>query len=276
MVEKMKSTAADAAGKAKKFSSKAGSKASGLLDAALAGSVKDSAQHIWLAGMGAFSKAQEEGTKMFESLVQEGLHLQRKTQGLAEDKISEVTGKMSAMAGSVSSKAGQNWDKLEGIFEQRTAKAMNKLGVPTAKDVDALVKRVEALAAAVAKLSQTGSVGRSAGRSADRSTGKNGPAKTSKTAKPAAAGKVAGKSASRTRAAAKGSASGAADKTATKTAAKTAAKPAAAKPAAAKSAVTDSMAPRKSARKVAVGAAKTARKPSRKVVSAAAGGPFRQ
>ena len=272
MVEKMKSTAADAAGKAKKFSSKAGSKASGLLDAALAGSVKDSAQHIWLAGMGAFSKAQEEGTKMFESLVQEGLHLQRKTQGLAEDKISEVTGKMSAMAGSVSSKAGQNWDKLEGIFEQRTAKAMNKLGVPTAKDVDALVKRVEALAAAVAKLSQTGSVG----RSTDRSTGKNVPAKTSKTAKPAAAGKVAGKSASRTRAAAKGSASGAADKTATKTAAKTATKPAAAKSAAAKSAVTDSMAPRKSARKVAVGAAKTARKPGRKVASAAAGGPFRQ
>ena len=268
MVEKMKSTAADAAGKAKKFSSKAGSKASGLLDAALAGSVKDSAQHIWLAGMGAFSKAQEEGTKMFESLVQEGLHLQRKTQGLAEDKISEVTGKMSAMAGSVSSKAGQNWDKLEGIFEQRTAKAMNKLGVPTAKDVDALVKRVEALAAAVAKLSQTGSVG----RSTDRSTGKNVPAKTSKTAKPAAAGKVAGKSASRTRAATKGSASGAADKTA----AKTATKPAAAKSAAAKSAVTDSIAPRKSARKVAVGAAKTARKPGRKVASAAAGGPFRQ
>ena len=57
---------------------------------------------------------------------------------MAEDKISEVTGKMSAMADTVSAKAGQNWDKLESIFEQRTAKAMNKLGVPTAKDVDAL------------------------------------------------------------------------------------------------------------------------------------------
>jgi hypothetical protein len=65
---------------------------------------------------------------------------------------------MTAMAGTVTAKAGQNWDKLEAIFEQRTAKAMNKLGVPTAKDVDALVKRVDDLAAAVAKLSKGGAV----------------------------------------------------------------------------------------------------------------------
>jgi poly(hydroxyalkanoate) granule-associated protein len=120
----------------------------------LAGAVKDSAQQIWLAGMGAFSKAQEEGTKVFEALVKEGLNLQKKTQGIAEEKISEVTGKMTAMADTVTSKAGQNWDKLETLFEARTAKALNKLGVPTAKDVDALVQRVDALAAAVAKLSK--------------------------------------------------------------------------------------------------------------------------
>ncbi len=151
MVKKMKSTATRAPGRSAR-STKA---ASGLLDSQLAASVKESAQQIWLAGMGAFSKAQEEGTKVFETLVKEGLNLQKKTQGIAEDKISEVTGKMTAMAGTVSAKAGQNWDKLEAIFEQRTAKAMNKLGVPTAKDVDALIKRVDELAAAVAKLSKT-------------------------------------------------------------------------------------------------------------------------
>jgi len=131
------------------------STASGQQNSHLAASVKDSAQQIWLAGMGAFSKAQEEGTKVFEALVKEGMSLQKKTQGMAEDKISEVTGKMSAMADTVTAKAGHNWDKLEAIFEARTAKAMGKLGVPTAKDVDALVKRVDALAAAVARLSKT-------------------------------------------------------------------------------------------------------------------------
>ncbi|MFY9514468.1 MAG: phasin family protein, partial [Rubrivivax sp.] len=138
--------------KLKSISEKKTSPAVGLLDSALAGSVKDSAQQIWLAGMGAFAKAQEEGGKVFEALVKEGMSLQKKTQGLAEEKISEVTGKMTAMAGTVTAKAGQNWDKLEAIFEARTAKAMGKLGVPTAKDVQALSERVEALAAAVAKL----------------------------------------------------------------------------------------------------------------------------
>lgn len=140
--------------KLKRISEKKTTGAAGLLDSQLAGAVKDSAQQIWLAGMGAFSKAQEEGGKVFEALVKEGLALQRKTQAAAEEKIGEVTGRMSAMAGTVSAKAGQNWDKLETIFEQRTAKALNKLGVPTAKDVDALVKRVDALAAAVAKLNK--------------------------------------------------------------------------------------------------------------------------
>ncbi len=145
MVKKLKSTS----------TAKKGAPAAGLLDSQLAGAVKDSAQQIWLAGMGAFAKAQAEGGKVFEALVKEGTSLQRKTQAVAEEKIGEVTGKMSAMAGTVTSKAGQNWDKLETIFEARTAKALSKLGVPTAKDVDALVKRVDALAAAVAKLSKT-------------------------------------------------------------------------------------------------------------------------
>jgi poly(hydroxyalkanoate) granule-associated protein len=127
----------------------------GLLDNALAQSVKESAQQIWLAGMGAFAKAQEGRLKVFEALIKEGASLQRKTQSAAEEKIGEVTDRMSAMAGDVTAKAGQHWDKLESIFEQRTAKAMNKLGVPTAKDVDALIKRVDELAAAVERLSKS-------------------------------------------------------------------------------------------------------------------------
>ena len=55
------------------------------------GSVKESAQQIWLAGMGAFAKAQAEGTQVFDALVKEGISLQKKTQGAAEEKISEVT-----------------------------------------------------------------------------------------------------------------------------------------------------------------------------------------
>ncbi|MDE2417521.1 MAG: phasin family protein [Burkholderiales bacterium] len=119
----------------------------------LSGSVKDSAQQIWQAGLGAFTRAQAEGSKAFEALVKEGVHIQRKTQAAAEEKITEATAKMSNMATDISSKASGQWDKLENIFEERVAKALNKLGVPSAKDVNALIARIEELNKAVQKLS---------------------------------------------------------------------------------------------------------------------------
>ena len=54
------------------------------------------------------------------------------------------------MAEDVTAKAGKQWDKLESIFEERTAKAMKKLGVPSSKDVEALMARIDALSAQVA------------------------------------------------------------------------------------------------------------------------------
>ena len=76
----------------------------------LTGTVKDSAQQIWLAGLGAFTKAQAEGGKVFEALVKEGLSIQRKTQAAAEGKLTEATHKMSSMATDISSKASGQWD----------------------------------------------------------------------------------------------------------------------------------------------------------------------
>jgi poly(hydroxyalkanoate) granule-associated protein len=135
--------------KLQKMAEKKSASAANLLDSQLANSVKESAQQIWLAGMGAFSKAQAEGGKVFEALIKEGMSLQKKTQGLAEERISAVTGKMTAMADGMSNKAGAQWDKLESIFEERVAKALNKMGVPSRKDVDVLIKRIDQLSAKV-------------------------------------------------------------------------------------------------------------------------------
>jgi poly(hydroxyalkanoate) granule-associated protein len=135
--------------KLKKMAEQKAASPAGLLDSQLAGAVKASAQQIWLAGMGAFAKAQEEGGKVFDALVKEGVTLQRKTQAVAEERLGDVTGKMSAMAGEVQTKAGASWDKLESIFESRTAKAMGKLGVPTAADLASLATRLSAVETAL-------------------------------------------------------------------------------------------------------------------------------
>jgi len=120
-------------------------------NAQLSSTVKESAQQIWLAGLVAFSKAQEEGGKVFEALVKEGLTIQRKTQAVAEEKISEATSRVSSMANDIGSRAAGQWDKLENIFEDRVAKSLAKLGVPSSRDLDVLNARIDALAKSMGK-----------------------------------------------------------------------------------------------------------------------------
>lgn len=119
---------------------------------ALGGTVKDSAQQIFQAGLGAFAKAQVEGAKALETLVKDSASIQRKTKAAAEERLSEATSRMTHMANDISKQASGQWDKLENIFEERVAKALNKLGVPSAKDVAALIERIDALNKAVQAL----------------------------------------------------------------------------------------------------------------------------
>jgi poly(hydroxyalkanoate) granule-associated protein len=149
----------------------------------LAETVKESAQQIWLAGLGAFSKAQEEGGRVFEALVKEGVGLQRKTQAVAEGKLSEASSRMTSMATDISSKAAGQWDKLEGIFEERVARALKKLGVPTSRDIDALVARVEELNRTVAALRRAPGRGAPAKQAEERPSAQ--AVKVGKAAKPA-------------------------------------------------------------------------------------------
>jgi poly(hydroxyalkanoate) granule-associated protein len=162
--------------------------------AQLAGTVKESASQIWLAGLGAFAKAQEEGGKVFDTLVKEGLSIQRKTQAAAEEKISEATNRMANMATDISSKASGQWDKLETIFEDRVSKALNKLGVPTAKDIDALITRIDELNRNVAKLSAKSATAKPASAGGNGATKPAAKRSTARKAATKTAAKAAAKS----------------------------------------------------------------------------------
>lgn len=164
-----------------------GKKLKALTESQLALTVRESAQQIWLAGLGAFAKAQEEGNKVFDALVKEGETIQARTRKLTDEKIAEVAGK-----------AVGTWDRLEQVFEDRVARALGSLGVPSRKDIDRLSKRVAELTAVVHALTEA------QGRAA-------APA-------PAARAKPAAKSAAQ-------SATKSSAKTATKPAAKPVAKP---------------------------------------------------
>ncbi len=114
--------------------------------------IKDSASQIWLAGLGAFSKAQEEGTKIFDTLVREGKNLESKTRKVTSATVNEVKGAMGGTVTDVQAKASASWDKLEKIFEDRVARALAALGVPSSEEIQTLTKRVEELQKAVTGL----------------------------------------------------------------------------------------------------------------------------
>jgi poly(hydroxyalkanoate) granule-associated protein len=109
--------------------------------------IKDSAQQIWLAGLGAFAKMQQEGSKAFEALVKDGAGMQKKTQQAAEETLAQAQTRMAGFASEFGTKAAGQWGKLENIFEERVARALEKLGVPSAAEHAALQARVAALEA---------------------------------------------------------------------------------------------------------------------------------
>ncbi len=115
-------------------------------------SVFESSHQIWLAGLGAFSRAQQEGMKVFESLVRQGERLQDRTRRAATETAAAARGAATAKAKEVQQMAGGTWDKLEQVFEDRVARALAKLGVYTQNDVQRLAERVDELSEAVNRL----------------------------------------------------------------------------------------------------------------------------
>ena len=113
--------------------------------------MKNSAQQIWQAGLGAFAKAQEEGSKVFEALVKDGSKLQETTMQ-AQAKMAEAAAKAGAMASDMGQRANGQFDRLEGIFEERVAKALHSMGLPDAQDLADLQARVAALEADIKTL----------------------------------------------------------------------------------------------------------------------------
>ena len=146
------------------------------------------AQHVWLAGLGAIAKAQEQGSKAIEALVNDGLAFQRKSQAEAQQRLQEATERLSHMASDFGQQASGRVDKLEHLFEDRVAKALHRLGMPTLLDLEMLSDRVAQLEAQLAALHKAASKPQKTAPHPTQSTAAkaSAPVKTAK-AKPKAA-----------------------------------------------------------------------------------------
>ena len=111
------------------------------VDKQLGQAVTQSAHKIWLAGLGAFSRARSEGDKLFDLLVEQGKVLRSRSGKAADQAMKTVR----SQADSTLSNAQGKWDKLEQVFEDRVSRSLTRLGVLTSKDVDDLARQVSDL-----------------------------------------------------------------------------------------------------------------------------------
>ena len=98
--------------------------------------IRESAQKIWLAGLGAFERAKTEGPRMFETLVEQGRNMGARAVGMADDALKNMR---------EAGYAGNRWDKLEQVFEDRVSKSLSRLGVMTTREVEDLSRQVREL-----------------------------------------------------------------------------------------------------------------------------------
>jgi poly(hydroxyalkanoate) granule-associated protein len=143
----------------------------------LAQTMRDQAQKIWLAGLGAFERAKADGPKMFETLVAQGQGLRARATEAADQALKTVRDQAGEAQG--------RWDKLEQVFEDRVSRSLNRLGVVTNREVQDLSRQVEELNETVREM-----MGAAAGGKA-RAPKRGGAKKASKAKKKASRAKRA-------------------------------------------------------------------------------------
>lgn len=114
----------------------------------LSDKIKESARQIWLAGLGAYNKAEEDAGKFFDKLVKDGEELENLTRGAVEKQFKAVEDTV----GEVREKASDTFNKLENVFDKRVSAALVRLGFPAHKKIDALEKRIAELESRLHKL----------------------------------------------------------------------------------------------------------------------------
>ncbi|TAN07783.1 MAG: hypothetical protein EPN36_01470 [Rhodanobacteraceae bacterium] len=107
--------------------------------------VMDSAQQIWLAGLGALSRTQQEGGKFFDTLVEEGVRIQEKTHAYTQEQMKQARDQATPFMEAARKRTNAAMGKLEQAFDERIARAMKRMNMPSQSDFKDLSARIDAL-----------------------------------------------------------------------------------------------------------------------------------
>jgi poly(hydroxyalkanoate) granule-associated protein len=108
--------------------------------------VMDSAQQIWLAGLGALARTQQEGGKFFDALVEEGVRIQEKTHAYTQEQMKQAREQATPWVEAARKRTTAAMGKLEQAFDERIARSMKRMNMPSHSDLQELSARIDALA----------------------------------------------------------------------------------------------------------------------------------
>ncbi|MED7665856.1 phasin family protein [Pseudomonas moraviensis subsp. stanleyae] len=119
--------------------------------------VKSYARKIWLAGLGAYTKVGQEGSEYFQELIAAGQTVEKKGKKAVSEKLLAANAEIDDAATQVSSFKGRvevQLDKVEKAFDNRVASALNRIGIPSKHDVEALSAKLDELTALLERVAR--------------------------------------------------------------------------------------------------------------------------
>lgn len=108
------------------------------------------ARKIWLAGLGAYSKAGHEGSAYIKELIKTGEEVQKRADKVIDEKLEAANSEIDSIKGEVTGLKGRvelQLDKIESAFDRRVASALNRIGIPSKHDVETLSAKLDELTA---------------------------------------------------------------------------------------------------------------------------------
>lgn len=112
------------------------------------GEVRGYARKIWLAGLGAYARVGQEGADYLKELVKAGEAVEKRGKKRIDHELDAANNQIDSVKGEISSVKGKvevQLDKIEKAFDTRVASALNRIGIPSKHDVEALSVKLDEL-----------------------------------------------------------------------------------------------------------------------------------
>lgn len=111
--------------------------------------VKQYTRKVWLAGLGAYVKAGQEGYDYFKDLVKAGEGVEKQGKQAVHEKVDAVNERIDEVKHDAVEAVEGRLEQIEHAFDKRVARALNRVGMPSRKDLNDLSERLEQLSALV-------------------------------------------------------------------------------------------------------------------------------